>query len=180
MCRKEVWRILLSNAVKELNVNFGLKIGTFLTCIIFSVYTGTGGVLTPRAVFSTIAHVTFIRYSTIHFVRGLLFCSDAYVGYTRIKVRKLSTNDVLYCVSVLCTFRFNKAWTNHTCMPFNNKYLQFIVFRHNDPCAFLHVWLFWLSHDLSVCHTHFFNKFTTCCTGRMHLITTTGGPAFFD
>ena len=55
-------------------------------CVVFSVYTTTGGELTPQKVFSTLSHIVFLRYVALHFVVALLNISDARVGFKRIKV----------------------------------------------------------------------------------------------
>ena len=55
-------------------------------CVVFSVYTSTGGELTPQKVFSALSHIVFLRYVTVHFVLALVYVSDAHVGFKRIKV----------------------------------------------------------------------------------------------
>ena len=55
-------------------------------CVVFSVYTSTGGELTPQKVFSTISHIIFLRYVASHFTLALVYISDVHVGFKRIKV----------------------------------------------------------------------------------------------
>ena len=70
-----------------------VKTPTFIACVTFSVYAAVGGELTPLTVFSTLTHISFLRYTFIHFILGLLQVSEAYVGYKRIKVK---VNTMLY------------------------------------------------------------------------------------
>ena len=61
-----------------------LNILNFLT---FSVYTGSGNMLTPRIVFTVISLITFGRiYLVLFFVMFLLSMSELRVALTRIKV----------------------------------------------------------------------------------------------
>ena len=55
-------------------------------CVVFSVYTSTGGEVTPQKVFSTLSHIVFLRYVALHFIFSLVCISDAHVGFKRIKV----------------------------------------------------------------------------------------------
>ena len=65
---------------------FSIRIHNFIALIVFSVFTLAGGQLTPGIVFSSFAHATFIRYSSVHFIAGLLLLFESQIGYKRIKV----------------------------------------------------------------------------------------------
>ena len=58
----------------------------FAMFVVFSVFVSIGGELTPRTVFSTLLHISYLRYTTIHLLVGLVQVSEAFVGYKRIKV----------------------------------------------------------------------------------------------
>ena len=55
--------------------------------LVFSVYSSIGGMLSARIVFSTLLHMTYLRYSILLFLTALLQISEGIVGYRRIKVQ---------------------------------------------------------------------------------------------
>ena len=72
--------------VRVESILFSIRINAFITPIVFSVFTLAGGQLTPGIVFSSFAHASFIRYSSGHFIAGLLLLFESQIGYKRIKV----------------------------------------------------------------------------------------------
>ena len=65
--------------------------------VVFSVYTSTGGELTPRGVFSVLSFLTGLRF-TVHFaVLVALTISEAHVALTRIKVHQDGSYLMMCC-----------------------------------------------------------------------------------
>ena len=82
-----MWTVFLSFVIKGMHysiVNFAIPLCMFLA---FSTYSLMGGSLNPRIVFSTLLHMSYMRYTLSHFLGGLLQVSEGIVGYKRIKVR---------------------------------------------------------------------------------------------
>ena len=87
--RKESRLITQASMIRASNMALffvSLNILSFLT---FSVYAGSGNILTPRTVFTVIALITFGRvYLVLFFVVFLLSTSELRVALKRIKVSK--------------------------------------------------------------------------------------------
>ena len=58
-----------------------------MTFIVFSVYTGTGGVLTPKKVFTILSLLITLRLLCVHYaVKNALAMTEGYVALSRIQV----------------------------------------------------------------------------------------------
>ena len=84
--RQESWLVQIGAVVSRVNTMVALRIGLIITCLVFSLFVWFGGTLTPRLVFSTLSHITFLRYTLIQAVEGIGFILESHVGYKRIKV----------------------------------------------------------------------------------------------
>lgn len=77
---------LASMMIKEFNNLLSRSVINITVLVTFSVFTLSGGNLTPGILFSTLANIFFLRYSAIHFSVAMVQLFDAQVGYKRIKV----------------------------------------------------------------------------------------------
>ena len=68
--------------------------------IVFSAFVGTGGLLTPRRVFTVLSLVTFLWSSSVHLLmRCIFYLSEATVAESRIKVRRIYSGTTSLLVS---------------------------------------------------------------------------------
>ena len=81
-----MWLVLLGAIISRVNSILAMRIGTVISCVVFSLFAWFGGTLTPVVVFSTLSHIVFLRYTIMHFVEGICFILESHVGYKRIKV----------------------------------------------------------------------------------------------
>lgn len=91
MFRKETTRILYGGTIFSLLAAFGYtSVVTLMMALVFLPYTATGGILTPRKVFSTLFLFTILAKFSIYFVvKCLFYTSEARVALRRIKVVKV-------------------------------------------------------------------------------------------
>ena len=82
-----MWLLLIGSSINRINTILGMRIGTVVSFVVFSVFAWFGGTLTPRLVFSTLSHLAFLRNSIINFVEGIGFILESRVEYKRMKVR---------------------------------------------------------------------------------------------
>ena len=76
-----------SSIIRAVNLSYFTIALPVIMFVIFTVYVGTGGTLSPRRVFTTLSLITFVRLSSIHFfVLATLQLSEARVAWKRIKV----------------------------------------------------------------------------------------------
>ena len=87
-CRKESVVKALGGVIRVgiLGLQYGFAIPV-MTALIFTAYTGTGGTLTPRRVFTVLALVAFVRLVLIDcLTRCLILLSECWVAVSRIQV----------------------------------------------------------------------------------------------
>lgn len=83
---QESQSILKSSLIRATNFALFTVSLTIIGFLVFSVYTGTGGTLTPKKVFTILALTATLRVSSIHFfVLAILNLSDTIVAVTRIQ-----------------------------------------------------------------------------------------------
>ena len=85
--RLESTIILKGGIVRAFSLAFMIVSITIMTFIVFSVYTGTGGVLTPKKVFTILSLLITLRLFCVHYaVKNALFMTEGYVALSRIQV----------------------------------------------------------------------------------------------
>ena len=82
-----MWLLLIGSSINRINTILGMRIGTIVSFVVFSIFAWFGGTLTPRLVFSTLSHLAFLRNSIIYFVEAFGFILESRVEYKRLKVR---------------------------------------------------------------------------------------------
>eukprot|EP00731_Ephydatia_muelleri_P021706 Em0014g297a len=83
---QESQSILKSSLIRATNFALFTVSLTVITFLVFSVYTATGGALSPRKVFTILSLTATLRVSSIHFfVLAILNLSDTAVAITRIQ-----------------------------------------------------------------------------------------------
>ena len=92
--RSEVWLVIQSSIIRAVNLSYFNISLPFIMFVVFSVYVTVTPeednipVLTPQKVFTTLALLSFVRVTSLHFtILGALYFSEARIAYKRIKVR---------------------------------------------------------------------------------------------
>ena len=97
--RKESFLILQAGLVRAASLGFMIVSLTLIMYIVFTAYAATGGVLTPKKVFTTLSLLIVVRLTTIHFlIQNVLAMVEGRVATVRLQV--------IACVSlciVVCT-----------------------------------------------------------------------------
>ncbi len=87
MYRKESLLILQAGLIRAASLAFMMISLTLLMYIIFTAYTATGGVLTPKKVFTTLSILIVIRLTSVHFlVQNSLSMMEGRVATVRLQV----------------------------------------------------------------------------------------------
>ena len=85
--RLESTLILKGGLVRAFSLAFMIVSITIMSFIVFSVYTGTGGILTPKKVFTVLSLLINLRLTSVHFVvQNALAMSEGHVAISRIQV----------------------------------------------------------------------------------------------
>lgn len=84
--RKESLTILKSSMIRAGNFTLFTVSLTLMTFMVFSTYSGTGGTLTPKAIFTILSLSGALRVTSIHFfVLGILNLSESSISVRRIE-----------------------------------------------------------------------------------------------
>ena len=79
------------------NLAFMIMSASLMACVVFCVYTATGGDLTPKKVFTTLSLIYVLRLVAIHyFILNVVGFTEAHVTLTRIKVLYISWYNYMY------------------------------------------------------------------------------------
>jgi len=85
--RSEFWILLKGSMIRAFNLGYFSLSLPLIMFVVFSVYTSTGGKLTPRGVFTVLSFLTGVRLTAVHFVIVFtLMTSEALVAVKRIQV----------------------------------------------------------------------------------------------
>lgn len=85
--RLETNTILKSSMIRAINFALFTVSLTIIMFLVFSVYTGTGGVLSPKKIFTILSLTATLRVNSIHFfVLCVLGLSEIFVAISRIQV----------------------------------------------------------------------------------------------
>ena len=84
---KESIIIMKGGLVRAFGLAFMVVSVTIMSFILFSVYTATGGVLTPKRVLTVLSTFIVLRLTSVHFmVQNALAISEGLVAISRIGV----------------------------------------------------------------------------------------------
>lgn len=87
MCRKESFIILQAGLIRAASLGFMIVSLNIVMYIIFTAYTATGGILTPKKVFTTLSLLIFLRLTTVHFfIQNVLAMVEGRVATVRLQV----------------------------------------------------------------------------------------------
>ena len=87
LIRLESCTVLKSSMIRAINFAIFTVSLTTIMFLVFSVYTGTGGVLSPKKVFTILSLTATLRVNSIHFfVLCVLGLSEIFVAISRIQV----------------------------------------------------------------------------------------------
>ncbi|XP_064396708.1 ATP-binding cassette sub-family C member 4-like [Halichondria panicea] len=141
--RKESLIILKGGLVRAFGLAFMIVSVTIMTFLVFSVYTATGGILSPKKVFTVLSLLLILRLTSVHFlVQNSLAMSEGFVAISRIN--KLLSVDCLVssqddragdtCTmeKSVCVESMSASWTDAPI-------LQNISFKVDDNCPLLAV-----------------------------------------
>ena len=85
--RSEFWILLKGSMIRAFNLGYFSFSLPLLLFVVFSVYTSTGGELTPKGVFTVLSFLTGLRLTGFHYaVKFTLTASEANVALKRIQV----------------------------------------------------------------------------------------------
>ena len=85
--RSEFWILLKGSMIRAFNLGYFSFSLPLILFVVFSVYTSTGGELTPKGVFTVLSFLTSVRLTGVHFVVACsLMTSEAHVALKRIQV----------------------------------------------------------------------------------------------
>jgi len=91
--RRESSLILRAGLIQAYNIVLVMISRSLIMCIVFSTFVGTGGLLNPQRVFTTLSLVQILRLTSGHFLaRSIVMLSEASVAESRIKVRCIYNN----------------------------------------------------------------------------------------
>lgn len=92
MLRKESNIILRGGMVQGFNLGFFFISQLLMSFILFTIYTATGGELSPKKIFTTVSLLFGLRVTAVvRFTLNVLFTSEARVSITRIQVGHIAT-----------------------------------------------------------------------------------------
>ena len=73
--------------VRAVSLGFMIVSLTLIMYLVFSVYTGTGGILSPKKVFTTLSLLIVLRLTSVHFaIQAALAISEGRVAVVRLRV----------------------------------------------------------------------------------------------
>ena len=85
--RSEFWVLLKGSMIRAFNMGYFSFSLPLILFVVFSVYTSTGGELTPKGVFTVISFLIGLRFTGFHFVvKLILAASEAHIALKRIQV----------------------------------------------------------------------------------------------
>ena len=114
-CRKESTFLLQGGMIQGFNLGFFFISQLFMTFILLTVYTSSGGDLSPKKIFTTVSLLFGLRVTAvIRFAVNIIYMSEAKVAISRLQVSWLgqtsSPADIRYkisivsCHNVICTY----------------------------------------------------------------------------
>ncbi len=97
--RKESLIILKGGLVRAFGLAFMIVSVTIMTFLVFSVYTATGGILSPKKVFTVLSLLLILRLTSVHFlVQNSLAMSEGFVAISRINVSLTESTRLHICM----------------------------------------------------------------------------------
>jgi hypothetical protein len=106
--RRESFLILWAGLLRAANLAFVAVSVSLMMFIIFTVYVSTGGILTPKRVFTTLSLLTTIRFVTVDFlVQNIFAMMECRVATVRLQVQQQQA--ILLCINVcMCIYIFHQ------------------------------------------------------------------------
>ena len=91
--RRESSLILGAGLIHAYNIVSVMISRSLIMCIVFITFVGTGGLLNPQRVFTTLSLVQILRLTSgLFLARSIVMLSEASVAESRIKVRCICNN----------------------------------------------------------------------------------------
>ena len=87
VCRREIWVVLQGSIIRALNLSCFTVYVPLAMFAMFSVYAASGGLITPKRVFTILSLLSVARLLSIHlFIIEVLLISEGIVALKRIQV----------------------------------------------------------------------------------------------
>lgn len=149
-CRREFHKVVKTSMIRAISFSLFTIALVVIMLLVFSSYTATGGVLTPKKFFTVLSLTSTLRVTSIHFFAlAILNLLDCRVAATRIQVGQ-ETNALGKYIS-LSSFHFkpgipleskssdapSKVYGSWFCVPWGNEWcMQNCRYVHALLCRF--------------------------------------------